>query len=83
MGPSINDKRRPLPFKRFQVRHGPGAMPSFDKSRISDKELSDLMAYLAVLRKHSQRAQEPFEAWEARWPLITYNKARSNGRPNR
>lgn len=65
LGPSINDKRRPWSIKRFQVRHAPGPMPSFNKSRISDKELSDLMAYLAILRKHSERTQEPFEAREA------------------
>lgn len=64
LGPSLNDRRRPLSLKKFQIRHAMGAMPSFDKTQISDSDLQDLMAYLAVLRKHSERDFQPHEAQE-------------------
>jgi mono/diheme cytochrome c family protein len=50
LAPAINDK--PLPFlKRFQVRHGLGAMPAFSRDVISDEELAALVEYLGVLRR--------------------------------
>ena len=50
LGPSLNDKPLPKPVRKFQVRHALGVMPSFDQTRLSDKELEDLAAFLAVLR---------------------------------
>jgi hypothetical protein len=35
---------------KFQVRHGLGAMPSFDEERISDQHLDQLISYLQALR---------------------------------
>ena len=50
LGPALNNKPYPMGFTKFRVRHAPGAMPSFDTSRINDKELEDLAAYLVALR---------------------------------
>lgn len=51
LGPAIN----PAPSfgKRFQIRHGLGAMPAFDEDLISDKELDQVVSYLQVLKKNS------------------------------
>lgn len=65
LGPALNNRPWPARLKKFEIRHNMGAMPSFDKSRLSDSDLHDLMAYLAILRTHSERDQEPFEAREA------------------
>lgn len=35
--------------KKFQVRHGVGAMPDFDESAISDEELDKIVLYLKTL----------------------------------
>lgn len=50
LGPAIN----PAPSfgKRFQIRHGLGAMPSFDEKMISDKELENVLSYLKALKKN-------------------------------
>lgn len=50
LGPAIN----PAPSfgKRFQIRHGLGAMPSFGEELISDQELDNVIAYLEVLKKN-------------------------------
>ena len=50
LGPAIN----PAPSfgKRFQIRHGLGAMPSFDEKLISDKQLDQVIAYLKALKKN-------------------------------
>ena len=65
VGPALSGKARPARWLRFRVRHAPGAMPSFGPDRLGDKELDDLMAYLAVLRGGSDAEHEPFEAREA------------------
>lgn len=52
LGPALNDKPFPTFLKRFQVRRGLGAMPSFSEEQISDQELDALMAYLSALRDH-------------------------------
>lgn len=57
LGPSLNEKRRPDFIRRLQIRHGVGRMPSFDETRLSDKELSDLLSYLALLRRHDGGGQ--------------------------
>lgn len=56
LGPAINDKPFPDFLKKFQVRHGLGAMPSFPESEINDEQLSDLMEYLGELRKARKRS---------------------------
>lgn len=38
--------------KRFQIRHGLGVMPAFNKKKISAEELDQLIAYLKVLKKN-------------------------------
>jgi mono/diheme cytochrome c family protein len=50
LGPAIN----PAPSfgKRFQVRHGLGVMPDFDKDAISSEQLDQLVAYLKVLKRN-------------------------------
>src|SRR5205085_8231145 len=45
LGPALNDKPLPTFLKRFQVRHGLGAMPSFSKNEVDDAQLGDVMAY--------------------------------------
>lgn len=49
LGPSLNNRRV------HKVHH----------AELKSQEVHDLMAYLAVLRSHSEKAQEPFEAREA------------------
>ena len=50
LGPAIN----PAPgfAKRFQIRHGLGAMPAFDEKIIPDKELDNVLRYLKALKKN-------------------------------
>ena len=55
LGPAINDKPFPDFLKKFQVRHGLGAMPSFSESEISDEQLNELMHYLGELRNARKR----------------------------
>lgn len=50
LGPAINDKPLPEFLMKTQVRVGLGAMPSFHRDEISDKELDDLIRYLKALR---------------------------------
>ncbi|MCE7057853.1 cytochrome c [Algoriphagus sp. AGSA1] len=50
LGPSI--LWAPGFAKRFQVRHGAGAMPAFDKEHLSEKELDQLMEYLKALKNN-------------------------------
>jgi len=65
IGPSLNDKRLTSVMTRYRVRHGASGMPAFGRSRLSDGQLDDVMAYLTALRRHSERIEEPFEAQEA------------------
>lgn len=57
LGPALNNKPLPTFVKKFQVRHGLGAMPSFSREALPDAELDDLMAYLARLRHHERRGR--------------------------
>lgn len=50
LGPALNNKPLPGPLIAMQVRVGLGAMPSFNKSQISDQELKALIRYLKALR---------------------------------
>jgi mono/diheme cytochrome c family protein len=62
LAPAINDKPFPDFLKRFQVRHGLGVMPAFDKQEVTDQQLSEILAYLRVLRRHDghgERARTP------------------------
>ena len=50
LGPGI----LPVPdfLIRFQVRHGLGVMPAFDRRVLPDDQLDDLLRYLAAIRAH-------------------------------
>jgi mono/diheme cytochrome c family protein len=52
LGPAINNKPLPAFLIRFQVRHGLGAMPAFSEERVTDSDLTDVIAYLKALRQH-------------------------------
>ena len=54
LAPALNDKPLPEFLKKFQVRHGLGAMPSFSEGKISDADLDALMEYLATLRRSTR-----------------------------
>jgi mono/diheme cytochrome c family protein len=56
LGPSLNDKRIPSYYIKFQVRHAPGTMPKFGQSLISNAQLEDVIAYLKFLHKHPDAA---------------------------
>jgi len=56
LGPALNGLRGPKALQRRRVRHGPGRMPSFDKTQISDEQLEELLSYLALLRSHGSPA---------------------------
>ena len=51
LGPSLNDKPAPKFLMKTQVRAGLGAMPGFDKDKISPEELNDLTSYMLALRR--------------------------------
>lgn len=55
LGPAINDKPFPEFLKKFQVRHGVGAMPSFSEKEISDEQLDEIMTYLSELKDREPR----------------------------
>lgn len=50
LGPAIH--WAPSFAKRFQVRHGAGAMPAFGDNHISDVELDKLMDYLKAVKRN-------------------------------
>jgi len=52
VGPSLNDKRIPGYYIKFQVRRAPGTMPKFSRNVISDQQLEDVIQYLRFLRNH-------------------------------
>ena len=51
LGPGINDKPLPGAAIRLQIRSGVGAMPSFDESEISDRDVDAIIEYLDVLEE--------------------------------
>jgi mono/diheme cytochrome c family protein len=55
LAPAINDKPFPDFLKRFQVRHGLGVMPAFDKQELSDQQLNEILAYIRALHRHDNR----------------------------
>lgn len=52
LGPSINANPAPQFIKRFQMRHGLGVMPGFDKDEISRDDLRDISKYLKAWKKY-------------------------------
>lgn len=52
LGPAINSIPAPDFLKRYQVRHGLGAMPSFSEEEISDEELDNIITYLGALQEN-------------------------------
>ena len=51
LGLGINDKPLPGWAIRLQVREGFGAMPAFDRQRLSESDLDAVVAYLLELRR--------------------------------
>lgn len=54
LAPALNNKLAPRAIIAFQIRHGLGAMPSFDEHVITKDELDDLTKYVVALRKSAQ-----------------------------
>ena len=54
LGPDLNGKPAPRLAIRTQVRAGAGAMPAFDRQKISDQELDALAEYMLALRRHAK-----------------------------
>ena len=52
LGPAINSNPAPQFVKRFQVRHGLGAMPAFKEDEISTADLRDISAYLKLWKEY-------------------------------
>ncbi|MGX5820328.1 c-type cytochrome [Chitinophaga lutea] len=51
LAPALNNNPAPGFIKRFQVRHGLGAMPAFQKDKISSADLNAIMYYLRSMKK--------------------------------
>jgi mono/diheme cytochrome c family protein len=52
LGPSILPNPAPQFIKRFQMRHGLGAMPGFRPNEISRKDLHDISKYLKAWKHY-------------------------------
>jgi mono/diheme cytochrome c family protein len=52
LGPSINANPAPQFVKRFQMRHGLGVMPGFNKDEISRSDLHDISKYLKAWKSY-------------------------------
>jgi len=52
LGPAINPNPAPQFVKRFQMRHGLGVMPGFEKDEISKHDLHDISKYLKAWKKY-------------------------------
>ncbi len=52
LGPAINPNPAPQFIKRFQMRHGLGAMPSFKKDEISKNDVRDISKYLRAWKRY-------------------------------
>jgi mono/diheme cytochrome c family protein len=52
LGPSILPNPAPQLIKRFQMRHGLGAMPGFRPDEISRKDLHDISKYLKAWKHY-------------------------------
>jgi len=52
LGPSILPNPAPQFIKRFQMRHGLGAMPGFRLHEISRKDLHDISKYLKAWKHY-------------------------------
>lgn len=52
LGPAINSNPAPQFVKRFQMRHGLGVMPGFDKDAISRSDLRDISRYLKAWKHY-------------------------------
>ena len=54
LGPALNNNPAPGFIKRFQVRHGLGAMPAFKADVISRNDLNHIMRYLKSMKKEEK-----------------------------
>jgi mono/diheme cytochrome c family protein len=46
LGPALNVNPAPRFVKAFQIRHGLGVMPGFDKNEISKEDLDNITTYM-------------------------------------
>ncbi|WP_343703497.1 cytochrome c [Chitinophaga sp.] len=53
LGPALNNNPAPGFIKRFQVRHGLGAMPAFKADVISRADLNHIMKYLKTMKRRT------------------------------
>jgi mono/diheme cytochrome c family protein len=51
LGPALNNKPAPAFAIRYQIRHGLGAMPAFDSTRIAEADVRAIADYLLALRR--------------------------------
>jgi mono/diheme cytochrome c family protein len=51
LGPALNNKPAPAFAIRFQIRHGLGAMPAFDSTKIPASDVRAVADYLLALRR--------------------------------
>jgi mono/diheme cytochrome c family protein len=58
LGPARNDKPIPDFLKRYQVRHGLGAMPHFPKEELSDAQLDAILEYLKARHENPGSASK-------------------------
>ena len=52
LGPAINSNPAPGFVKRFQMRHGLGVMPAFNKGEISKEDLHDISKYMKAWKHY-------------------------------
>jgi mono/diheme cytochrome c family protein len=55
LGPALNDKPLPAAAIRTQIRVGVGAMPSFGKDWLTDKQVAEIADYVTTLRHEPAR----------------------------
>src|SRR5688500_8558970 len=51
LGPALNNRPAPAFAIRFQIRHGLGAMPAFDSTKIAGSDVRAIADYLLALRR--------------------------------
>jgi mono/diheme cytochrome c family protein len=70
LAPAIKDKPFPDFLKRFQVRHGLGVMPAFDKQELPEDQLRDILAYIRAMRGHKGTAVRAYSGHRVPSPKI-------------
>src|SRR5215217_7636968 len=52
LGPSLNSNPVPGFIKRFQMRHGLGVMPGFNKEELDKQDLKDISKYMKAWKHY-------------------------------